>query len=189
MIKAIHRLMVVSLLLITVVIIAGCGGSSGSTTDLNTAYLTVSPTSNRLEADVLTGNSCTTFGGAFETESIPITVTSTPYANATVKSPITINSIMISYSKYDINSAAPALPIQYDTGFTINPGTSLPINVNVAPDKLKFDMVDSYGFNLCSADYWEYDVTITFIGVENFTGKSFSISTKVKVAFADRENV
>ncbi len=167
----------------------GCGGTSGTTTDLSTVYLTASPGSSRLEADVLTGNSCTTGGGTYTTETIPIDITSTPYTTATVKSPVTINKITISYSKYDPNSAAPALPDQYDSGVTINPGTKQTINVNVAPDKLKLDLVDTHGFSLCSKDYWEYYVKITFSGVEDFTNKSVSISTQVKVAFADRNNI
>lgn len=168
---------------------SGCGGSTGSTTDLTTVYLTATPTSSRLEADVLTDNSCTSGGGTYTTETIPVTVTSTAYTNATVKSPVKINNITISYSKYGVGSAAPALPLQYDTGATINPGESKVFNVNVATDKLKLDLVQNYGFSLCSLDYWEYYVTITFSGIENFTDKPVSFSTDVKVAFADRNNI
>ena len=167
----------------------GCGGTSGSTTSLATVYLTASPTTDRLEADVLTGNSCTTGGGTYITETIPIAVTSTAYPNATSKSPVTISDVKISYSKYDPLSAAPAIPVQYDTGLTINPGETKTFSVKVATDKLKLDLVNNYGFNLCSLDYWEYYATITFSGVENFTEKTVSFSTVVKVAFADRNNI
>lgn len=168
---------------------AGCGGSSGSTKELTTVYLTVTPNSDRLEADVLTGNSCSTGGGLYLTESIPVTITSTAYTNATAKSPVTISGVQISYSKYDPKSAAPPLPLQNDTGATINPGESVIFTVKVAPDKLKLDLVNNYGFSLCSLDYWEYYATITFSGVENFTNKPVSLSTVVKVAFADRNNI
>ncbi|MEI7815990.1 MAG: hypothetical protein WCI45_02250 [Desulfuromonadales bacterium] len=167
----------------------GCGNSTGSSTDLNTVYLAVSPSSSRLEADVLTGNSCTNGGGTYTTESIPITITSTAYSTALVKSPVTINNIKVSYSKYNTNSTAPTLLDQYDTGLTINPDEVKTFNVNVATDKLKLDLVQTYNFNLCSLDYWEYYATITFSGVEDYTKKSFSFSTIVKVAFADRNNL
>ena len=176
------------LLLLSVILslgMCGCGGTSGATTDLNTVILTVTPSSfTRLEADVLTGNSCPLVDGTYTTETIPITVTSTPYPNAVDKSPVTISSIAISYSKYEDAPSIP--PVQYDTGLVINPGALKTFDVNVATDKLKFDLVDKYGLNLCSSDYWEYYVTITFNGVEDHTGKSFSFSTVVKVAFADR---
>lgn len=168
---------------------AGCGGSSGSTETLETVYLTVSPVSDRLEADVLVGNSCTTGGGTFTTQTIPIAVTSKSYENATRKSPVTINGISISYEKYSQASTAPALPVQYDTGMTINPDSTVTFNVKVAPDQLSLKLVNDLGFNLCSADYWEYYATITFNGVEDYSGKSVSFSTKVKVAFADRDNI
>lgn len=168
---------------------AGCGGGSGSTESLSTVFLTVSPVSDRLEADVLDGNSCTTGGGTFVTQTIPIAVTSTPYPNAINKSPVTIKSISISYRKYDPTSTAPALPTQYDTGKTIAPNTTVTFDVKVAPDKLKLDLVNKFGFILCSADYWEYYATITFSGVEDNTDKSVSFSTEVKVAFADRDNL
>lgn len=170
--------------------IAGCGGGSGSTETLETVYLTVSPVSDRLEADVLVGNSCTTGGGGtFTTQTIPIAVTSKSYANATRKSPVTINGITISYEKYSQASTVPVLPVQYDTGMTINPDSTVTFNVKVAPDQLSFNLVDKLGFNLCSADYWEYYASITFNGVEDYSGKSVSFSTKVKVAFADRDNI
>lgn len=168
---------------------SGCGGGSGSTETLETVYLNLSPVSDRLEADILDGNSCTTGGGTFITQTIPIDVTSTAYSNAINKSPVTINSISISYRKYDPTSTAPVLPTQYDTGKTIAPNSTVTFDVKVAPDKLKFDLVDKFGFNLCSADYWEYYATITFNGVEDYTGKSFSKFTEVKVAFADRDNL
>lgn len=168
---------------------SGCGGGSGSTESLATVFLTVSPVSDRLEADVLDGNSCTTGGGTFITQTIPIAVKSTSYPNAINKFPVTIKSISISYKKYDPASTAPALPTQYDTGKTINPDTTVTFDVKVAPDKLKLDLVDKYGFILCSADYWEYYATITFNGSEDNTDKPFSFSTEVKVAFADRDNV
>jgi hypothetical protein len=168
--------------------IVGCGSPSGSTTDLATVYLIASPLSDRLEADVVTGNSCTTGGGTFATQTIPVSVTSTPYPNAINKSSVTINRIMISYAPYDLTSAAPLIPVQYDTGGTIFPGVARTFDVKVAPDKLLIDLVNIYGLNLCSLDYWEYYVTITFNGVEDFGGKPVTFSTTVKVAFADRNN-
>lgn len=165
----------------------GCGSPSGSTTDLKTVYLTISPSSDRLETDVLNGNSCTTgTSGTFTTETIPIMLTSTAYPNSTIKSPVTINSISISYSKYGSSLSVPTLPVQYDTGGIVDAGGSKTFNVKVAPDKLKSDLVTTYGFNLCSSDYWEYYATITFTGVEDIGDKSFTLSTVVKVAFADR---
>ncbi|MDD2898461.1 MAG: hypothetical protein PHI31_07085 [Desulfuromonadaceae bacterium] len=180
----------VSLLLAFVCLaILGCGSPTGSTIELQTVSLSVAPGSDRLEADVLIGNSCTTGGGTYTTQTIPIVVTSTPYANASIKSPVTISKITISYSKYDPTSAAPVLPNQYDTGGTIYPGVPKTFDVKVAPDKLLLDLVNTYGLTLCSLDYWEYYVTITFDGVEDIGGKSVTFSTKVKVAFADRNNV
>jgi hypothetical protein len=176
-------------LLVAMVILAmsGCGSPSGSTTDLKSVYLTISPSSDRLETDVLTGNSCAAgTSGTYTTATLPIVITSTAYPNSTTKSSVTINSVTISYSKYGTSSTAPALPVQYDTGGTISAGGSKTFNVKVATDKLKLDLVNTYGFNLCSLDYWEYYATITFNGVEDIGGKSFSLSTVVKVAFADR---
>lgn len=166
----------------------GCG-TPGPSSELTTVYLTATPSSSRLEADVLTGNSCSAGGGKYQTETIPIVVTSTAYANATDKYPVTINSIKISYSKADPTSAAPSLPIHYDSGLMINPGESKTFDVTVAPDNLKADMVNNYGFNLCSLDYWQYYATITISGFENYSNREVSIVTSVTVAFADRNNI
>lgn len=167
----------------------GCGGAGGSTTStLQTVYLTSSPNTDRLEADVRTGNSCTTGGGSYLSESVGISVTSTAYPNTVTPSPITIQSISISYQGYNADAIAHPLPVQYDTGGTVLPGTTV-FNVKVAPDILKYDMVMNRGFSLCSADYWEYYAVITFSGIENFSNKSFTFSEKVKVAFADRNNL
>lgn len=166
-------------------VVAGCGGSSSGG---KTVYLTVTPESDRLEADVVTDNSCTTGGGTFKTESIPIKLTSTAYSNANTKSSVTIDKVEISYKKYDPSSLAPELPTQYDTGMTILAGSTVTSNVKVAADKMKLDLVMNNGFNLCSADYWQYYATITFSGKEDYTNTPLSISTVVMVAFADRNN-
>lgn len=165
----------------------GCGGGGGSTANLNTVSLSVSPASNRLEADVSTGNTCSatgvSSGGTLSTDTISVDVTSTAYPNTLKPSPVTIQRIIISYAP--AISGVPAIPVYYDTGFVIPPNTTATAQVHVT-DKLKLDLLNSFGFQLCSSNYFEYNVTITFEGVEDFTNKSVSFSTQVKVAFADR---
>lgn len=167
--------------------LSGCGGGGGSTTDLNTVSLSVRPTSNRLESDVSTGNVCSatgvSSGGTLSTDTINVDVTSTAYPNALKPSPVTIQRIQISY--VPAISGVPVIPTYYDTGFVIPPNTTLSAQVHVT-DKLKLDLLNSFGFQLCSSNYYEYNVTITFEGVEDYTNKSVSFSTQVKVAFADR---
>lgn len=180
------KLLLLSLILCLAV--SGCGGAGGSTTELNTVSLVTSPSSDRLEADMLNSNSCTAGGGTFVTETIPVTVTSTAYPNAIKPSPVTIDSIKISYIGYNEAGISHPLPIQFDTGNTINPGEAKVFNVKIAPDSLKINMVNNMGFGICSLDYWEYYAVITFSGTENFTNKSVSFTEKVKVAFADRNN-
>jgi hypothetical protein len=114
-------------------------------------------------------------------------VTSTAYKNTTVASPVTIDSVTISYKPYNTAASTHPLPTQYDTGGTILPGTTKTFDVKVAPDSLKEIMVVNMGFQLCSADYWEYYADITFSGRENNPpNKSVSFTQTVKVAFADR---
>lgn len=171
-------------------IMSGCGGGGGSTSDLATVSLSVTAVSDRLEADMVTANTCTagsSSGGTFSTETIPIAVTSTKYNNVTNPSPVTIQGISISYQPYNTAAALHPLPVQYDTGKVILPGVTEQFDVKVAPDSLKILMYDNgNGFQLCSLDYWEYYALITFSGEENYTKKKVSFSQTVKVAFADR---
>jgi hypothetical protein len=151
-------------------------------------YLTATPLTSRLEADVLTANTCTagiSADGTFTTQTVSINITSTKYPNAIVGSPVTINSIVISYIPYNSAASNHPLPTLYDTGGTIAAGTTKTFTVNVAPDMLKINMVNNMGFQLCSMDYWEYYADITFNGVENNSNKSFRFTQTVKVAFAD----
>lgn len=168
----------------------GCGaGAGGSSSSLESVYLTSSPVTDRLEADILTGNSCTTGGGSYATETVGITVSSTAYPNTITPSPVTIQQISISYSPYTDVAKTHPIPVQYDTGGTILPGSTTTFNVKVAPDNLKYYLVNTSGFQTCSADYWEYYAVITFSGIENFSKKSVSFTQTVKVAFADRNNI
>jgi len=177
---------------VVLLIMSGCGGGGGSTSDLATVSLSVTAVLDRLEADMVTSNTCTSgssSGGTFSTETIPIAVTSTKYNNVTNPSPVTIQQISISYQPYNTTAALHPLPAQYDTGKTVSPGSTVQFDVKVAPDSLKILMYDNgNGFQLCSLDYWEYYALITFSGEEDYTKKKVSFSQTVKVAFADRVN-
>ena len=169
---------------------SSCGNVSGSTTLLETVMVTSMAKLDSLETDILKGNTCTgtvSSGGTYITDTIPVDIISKSYDNATRKSLVTINSIKISYSKYNTSTSIPLLPDQFDSGVTVLPDTTVTLNVKVAPDSLKLYLVNTLNFNLCTVDYWEYYATITFDAVESYSNRKADIKPViVKVAFADR---
>lgn len=180
------RVFFVTVILAGLMLLYGCGSGSGSTTVLNTVSLSVQPQTNRLESDVLTGNKCTSSvssGGTYSTDTISVDVVSTAAANALKPSPVTIQRVTLAFTP--AISSAPVIATYYDTGFVVPPNGTTTALVHIT-DKLKYDLVNSYGFQPCSADYFEYNVTMTFEGVEDYSNQSVSFSTQVKVAFADR---
>lgn len=163
----------------------GCGGgASGSTATLERMYLTWSPSVSRIESDIVTGNTCSPVtSGNIVTDKISLTVISTAYPNSIAPSNITIQSSSIIYKP--INTLASAHPLQNQPGATITllPGTNT-FDIAIAPRDLKVQMLNS-GFPTCTTDTWNYWAEITFSGVEDLSGRTFTQKVVVEVSFGD----
>lgn len=172
-------------------LLSSCGGSlGGGLGEFKTVTVSASAKTPRLEADVLTGNTCAatvSTGGTYVTESVDVDIKSTVYPKLTGQAlSVSIDGVTISYMP--ANSATPALADQFITtlGTTVTPGGSATIPVPVAKDIVKLSLVNEKNLQLCSTAYYEYYVTITFDALEIGSGTRKKISTSLNVAFADR---
>lgn len=174
-------------------LLASCGGGStgGGAGEFKTVYLTAATDTARIESDILTGDDCSTnppTGGTFVTDNATVVISSNLYPNSTTPGlSVGVDSATISYKP--ANSNTPAIPPDYITsiGTIVAPGGKVTISVPVAKDLLKYMLVVNKGFQLCSASYFEYTVTISFDCVElGNDGKRTTVTTSLNVAIADR---
>ncbi len=169
----------------------GGGGAGGGAGELKTVYLVPSISISRLESDVNTGTDCSVsppIPGTYATDTVDVTISSNLYPNITSGKYVSVDSATITYTGANASGVAHPLPTDYlsITGATIAPGSNVSISVPVAKDILKYDLVNRYGLQLCSAQYYEYYVTITFDCLEIGTDKRTTVTARLNVAFADR---
>lgn len=173
--------------------LASCGGSTGGgVAEFKTVTVAAQSGTTRLESDVLTGNSCTvdgSTGGEYATDNVSVTITSTIYPGFSgTASPVKIDSYTITFSP--ANSSSPALPAINGSiiGTTIPAGGSLVLPIAVAPEILKYSLMNDKNLQACTATMFQYYVLITFNGLEVNTGTRVTFETSLNVAFADRSS-
>jgi hypothetical protein len=177
---------------LSLLLLSSCGDSSvgGGVGEYKTVMLTASAATVRLESDVLSANNCSTTpptGGTYTTDNVDVKLTSAVYPGFTgITSNVMIDSITISYTP--VNAATPALADVYvsSMGTVLTPGSSVTIPVPVAKDILKYSLVTEKNLQLCSANMFEYYVTISFEGLELNSGTRSKAVTSLNIAFADR---
>lgn len=190
------RRKIAGLLAITAVLttIAGCGGGDslgGNVTQFKTSTATASAATPRLEADLITGNTCTagvTSGGTIVTETVNFTISTV--ASTTKTLPLSITGYTVSFTPK--NAGTPALGVltsDYSVS-SITPGSSVSIPVAVTTDLQKRDMILADGTLPCSLSIYQYDVTVRFHATEIGSGDgSKDIVAGMVMAMADRNNL
>ena len=178
-------------------IISSCGSdesAGGNVTEFTTSYASASAATTRLEADLITGNTCTATGtpGTIVTESVDFTVTTT----STVKStsvpavtplPISITGYTVSYVPK--NAGVPALaPSTGTTTVIITPSGSATISVPIITDLQKVNFISANPSLPCSLNIYQYDVSVIFNAAEVGISGSKTITANLVLAVADRNN-
>ena len=180
-------------LLSSFLILSSCGGGSttgGGVADFKTVTVAAHASTPRLESDVLKGNTCSatgSTGGTFVTDNVDVTINSTTYPGFSgTTSSVEIDSYTVKFTP--ANAVSPPLADLHGSiiGSTVSADGSLSIPIAVAPDILKFSLINDKNLQPCSATMYEYFVTISFNGLELNTGKRSTFETSLNVAFADR---
>lgn len=172
--------------------LTSCGDEElgGGVGEFTTVTASAVSSSSRLESDVLTGNTCGvagSTGGNFTTDTVDVDFTSTEmFPNALN---LVVSRITVQYTP--VNPATtPDLPDFFlTTSQVIAPGETATIPVTVMPDNYKYALVtrSTQNLNVCSADYFEYYVTILFtVSEPGGNGKSRDVPARLNVAIADR---
>lgn len=193
------RMVCCGVAMVSMVIIAGCGGSSGGAADLNTVSVTATSASTNIDGDVASNVTQvdTNGDGVLDgyTYSIPaansvdVAVKSTVNTTGTsVSSNIRVESVAVTYvRKYATAPSGTAVPIiatRVDSlGQIIVPGGSVTIPVRVVTQEMKIAYADALIQNF--GDIYAYDVTLTFNVVEVSTGKTGTVSTSLVVRMAN----
>lgn len=176
--------------------LSSCGSDEnlgGNVTEFTTSYATAKSLSARLEANVLTGNTCTagvSSGGNIVTESVDFTISVTSTLKGSGTSlPLAITGYTVSFAAKNAGSPAIAdLTSNFNTSIT--PGTSLTLPVAVVTDRLKVELLNTDPGLACSLSIYQYDVTVKFHATEVGSTKpeNKDIIAGMVVAIADRAN-
>lgn len=176
---------------ISLLLLSSCGsGNMGtSVSEFKTVMVAALAGTTRLESDILTGNSCSTTGstgGTFATDNIDVTVISTVYPKFSgTPSPVLLDSYTVSFTPANLTS--PPLPtLNGSTTTSVAAGASVSVPVAVVPDSLKFALVNNNNLQPCTTTIFNYYVTITFSGLETFTGERKSFIATLNLEIADR---
>ena len=175
----------------SLLLLSSCGSDNagGGAGEFTTVIMSANTKTDRLEADVITGNVCPSTTGTFKTETVDVDLVSKLYPNVAIPAlPVRIYSYTVSYAPR--TPVSPAIPAQsYSSGAVIDPGTTTTLSIPVATDILKYKLVNDFNLQPCSATMYEYHVSITFNGAEiGGSGTSREIGpTNLDVAFADRQ--
>jgi len=164
------------------------GGGIG---EFTTVRASATALTNRLEADLITGNTCSTAGstgGTFLTESVDVEFTSTELFS-TGALDLVISSITVQYTP--VNPATtPDLPDYFiATTETVGPGDAVTIPVAVMTDSYKQDLFlrPTQNLTACSGVIYKYYVDVIFeVSEPGGNGKTRNVSTRLNVEIADR---
>lgn len=192
------RVICLGITMVSMVVIAGCGGSSGGATDLNTVSVTATSASTNIDGDVASNVTPvdTNGDGVLDSytysipaaDSVDVTVKSTVNTTGTSSSNIRVESVAVTYvRKYTTapsNTAVPVIATRVDSlGQIIAPGGSVTIPVRVVTQEMKIAYADALVTHF--GDIYAYDVTLTFNITEVSTGKTGTVSTSLVVRLAD----
>lgn len=167
-------------------LIVSCGDGGGTTGKLTTSYVTASPATVIVDADVADWNGATacaaTSTPTIEPNDINVVLVSVPYPNTGSNGlKVIVQSVSIVYQA--ANSITPALTTEYATPGTVIPfNGSITIPVRVASHEQKLSYLSSL---ICSTIMYHYYATVTFHLKEDGSGNTADVSTKIDVRFAD----
>jgi len=163
------------------------GGGIGEFTTVSASAVA---DTNRLESDLLTGNTCSDAGsadGTLSTDIINVAVTSKalfPSGNLD----LLISKITVQYQP--ANALTPPLPDYFiSTRQTIAPGQTVSVPVAVLTDNYKFALATrpTQSLQPCSMDMFEYYVRIVFeVSEPGGNGKTRNVTADLTLAVADR---
>lgn len=172
----------------------GSGNLGGNITEFKTSYAYATASTPRLEADLVTGNSCTATGwpgdGTIITESVDISINtvSTAKGGATPL-PISIDGYNVYFTPKNAGYPTYAQLTRLSNPYTaiINPGGSLKLPVAVITEQLKRDLILADPFFPCSLNIYQYDVTVV-INATEAQGEVKAITASFVMSLADRNN-
>lgn len=173
-------------------LLSSCGmdNSVGGVTQFKTSSASATASTTRLEADLITGNTCTdpVTPGTIVTETVNFTINTTSSVSGTAKPlPIKITGWTVSYVPK--NAGIPALdPLTAPASIIINPSGSATIAVPVTTDLQKVNLIIANPSLPCSLNIYQYDVLVTFDAVEVGMEGSKTITASLVMAMADRNN-
>lgn len=185
-----NKLIKVVICIGSLLLLSSCGSDNagGGSGEFTTVIMSANTKTDRLEADVITGNVCPATNGTVKTETVDVDVISKLYPNVAIPAlPVRVYSYTVSYTPR--TPVSPAIPAQsFASGAVIDPGTKTTIPIPVATDDMKILLINQFGLQPCSLMTFDYHVTITFNGTEiGGSGSSQSFYTNMDVAFADRQ--
>lgn len=169
----------------------GAGDIGGGVGEFTTVNASATALTNRLESDIVTGNSCSTSvstGGTVETDNVDVDFTSTSlYSTGALK--LVISRITVQYTP--VNPATtPDIPDTYLTmSQPVDPGTTTTISVPVLTEAQKVALMErtTLAMPLCSSTVFEYYVNIIFEASElGGNGEVHNVTARMNLAVADR---
>jgi len=172
-----------------------CGSqesAGGGVTEFKTSRLSATAATTRLEADLITGNTCSatgsSTGGTINTELVDFTITATSTATTSPTLPVAITGYTVTFVPK--NAGIPALtPLTGTTSQIINPSGTATISVPITTDLQKINLIGANTSLPCSLNIYQYDVFVNFSAVEVGTDGSDSVTASLVMAIADRNNL
>lgn len=191
-----HNKIITKILLLASIsiLLFSCGSqqsAGGGVTEFKTSYLTATAATTRLEADLITGNTCSataSTGGTIVTEAVDFTITATSTVTTSTPLPVTITGYTVTFVPK--NAGTPALtPLTGTTSQIINPSGVATISVPITTDLQKVNLISANTSLPCSLNIYQYDVYVTFSAVEVGINGSKSVTASLVMAMADRNNI
>lgn len=181
----------------TIATLSSCGGDNlgGGIGEFTTVNASALASTNRLESDLVEGNSCsgTATPGVFATDLVPVSFTSTGQF-ATGNLNLLISGITVRYTPVPSLSTAPPpalpdFPVNYSR--QVAPNSTVSIDVPVIPESYKSALTTRATQNLsaCGPDLFEYYVQVIFkVSEVGGKGDVRDVIANLSVAIADRNN-
>ncbi|WP_136514257.1 hypothetical protein [Geomonas edaphica] len=169
----------------------GAGDVGGGVGEFTTVNASATALTNRLESDILTGNTCSasvSTGGNIVTDTTDVDFKSTAlYTTGALK--LVISKITIQYTP--VNPATtPDIPDSYlNVSQQVDPGTTSTISVPVLTEAQKLALLNrtSLAMPVCGSTVFEYYVNIVFEASEiGGNGDVHNVTARMNLAVADR---
>jgi len=191
-----HTKIIAKILLLASICIMlfSCGSqesAGGGVTEFKTSNVTATAATTRLEADLITGNTCSatgSTGGTIDTELVDFTITATSTATNSTPLPVSITGYTVTFVPK--NAGIPALtPLTGTTSRIINPTSVTTISVPITTDLQKINLIAANNALPCSLNIYQYDVFVNFSAVEVGVSGDKSVTASLVMAMADRNNL